>query len=337
MDNSTRPTLTLKLILAIFLTGFAFSGNRLPASANQAESGGPIKKSVLKVALVQPVPELDLEKSLSLGESYCRTAKSKGADLVVFPEMYSLGYFTKVDFDQKEEVEAWRSLAIRSEGEYVTRFRTLAKELDMAIVITYLQQLDGELRNAASLIDRHGELLFTYHKVHTCSFFKMEGALTRGDEFFVAELDTRAGPVQTGIMTCYDREFPESARILMLKGAELIVTPNACGLDALRINQFQTRAWENSVAVAMANYADGQGDGNSCAFDADGTELLMADEHVEGVFTADINLEKLRAYRKKTYWGNAWRHVDRYDLLLSPKVDEPFLRKDAYGRPNIAD
>ena len=291
-------------------------------------------EQALRVALVQPIPEVNLEKSLKLGEQYCRTAKANGADITVFPEMYSIGYYTDVDFENPKEVEAWKALALHTDSDYVMHFRNLAKELDMAIVITYLESLGDELRNAASLIDRHGKLLYTYHKVHTCVFFKMEGSLTRGDDFIVTELDTRVGPVPTGIMTCYDREFPESARILMLKGAKLILTPNACGLDSKRINQFQTRAWENSVAVAMANYAEGQGDGNSCAFDAKGDPLLLADEGVVGVFFADINLEELRSYRQRTFWGNAWRHVDRYDTLLSPEVKEPFLREDSFGRPN---
>ena len=64
-------------------------------------------------------------------------------------------------------------------------------------------------------------------KVHTCDF-DMEAALTPGDDFYVCTLDTAKGDVRIGAMICYDREFPESARILMLKGAELILTSNAC-------------------------------------------------------------------------------------------------------------
>ena len=79
--------------------------------------------------------------------------------------------------------------------------------------------------------------------------------MTPGDGFRVADLDTRAGTVRVGLMICYDREFPESARVLMLGGAELILTPNACGLDADRLGQFRARAYENMVGVAMANYA----------------------------------------------------------------------------------
>ena len=119
----------------------------------------------------------------------------------------------------------------------------------------------------------------TYSKVHTLDFFKMEASFEPGEGFEVVELDTRYGPVQTGIMICYDREFPESARVLMLKGAELILTPNACGLDPLRINQFQTRAWENAVVCAMANYAEGEWyNGHSCAFNANGDEIISLAE-----------------------------------------------------------
>ena len=287
----------------------------------------------LRVAMVQPVPEVDAVKSLELGIAYCRQAKAEGADIVLFPEMFSLGYYTKVDFKNEKEVADWEALAQSTDGPYVTRFQNLARELDLAIVITYLEKIGDELRNAATLFDRHGKRLYTYHKVHTCTFFPMEGSLAAGDDFYVAELDTRLGPVQVGTMTCYDREFPESARVLMLKGAELILTPNACGLKDIRIVQFRVRAWENSVAVAMANYATGQGNGNSCAYQANGDQLLLAGPG-EGLFFADIDLDELRTIRSKTFWGNAWRKPDKYGPLLSKDVNEPFLRTDAFDRSN---
>ena len=63
-------------------------------------------------------------------------------------------------------------------------------------------------------------------------------------------------------MICFDREFPESARILMLKGAEIILTPNACEMEDNRICQFKTRAYENMVGVVLANYAAPQQNGH---------------------------------------------------------------------------
>lgn len=61
--------------------------------------------------------------------------------------------------------------------------------------------------------------------MHTTDF-DLEGACTPGDEFYVAALDTGRGTLEVGAMICFDREFPESARILMLKGAEVIPVPN---------------------------------------------------------------------------------------------------------------
>jgi predicted amidohydrolase len=134
--------------------------------------------------------------------------------------------------------------------------------------------------------------------------------LTPGEIFSVCELDTACGPVKVGAMICFDREFPESARILMLKGAELILTPNACELEANRIGQFRTRAFENMLGVAMANYAIPQENGHSAAFDgiafketgSRDTCLVQADGH-EGIYLADLDLDWLRAYRANEVWG----------------------------------
>ena len=93
----------------------------------------------------------------------------------------------------------------------------------------------------------------TYVKVHTCDF-DQEAILTLGDDFYVCTLNTNRGDVRVGGMICFDREFPESARILMLKGAELILTSNACKLEANPIGQFRARAFEVMVGVVMTNY-----------------------------------------------------------------------------------
>jgi len=70
-------------------------------------------------------------------------------------------------------------------------------------------------------------------------------------------------------MICYDREFPESARILMLKGAEIILVPNACPMEINRVSQLRARAYENMVGIATVNYPEGVPDcnGHSTAFD----------------------------------------------------------------------
>jgi len=135
-------------------------------------------------------------------------------------------------------------------------------------------------------------------------------------------------------MICFDREFPESARLLMLKGAELILTPNACELEANRIGQFKARAYENMVGVAMTNYAAPQANGHSVAFDAvafDENEeavdtLVVEAGESEGVYLAEFDMDRIRKYREHEVWGNAFRKPRCYDLLTSLAVEKPFIR-----------
>ncbi|MEE8346439.1 MAG: carbon-nitrogen hydrolase family protein, partial [Dehalococcoidia bacterium] len=168
--------------------------------------------------------------------------------------------------------------------------------------------------------------------------FSMEAACTPGDDFHVCTLDTDKGDVKIGAMICFDREFPESARILMLKGAELILTPNSCNLDDGRIGQFRARAFENMTGMAMANYAAPQDNGRSVAFDAvsfdeiDGPardSLIIEAGESEEVYLAGFDLDRLRAYRERESWGNAFRKPRSYGLLTSLDVEPPFIRKSA--------
>jgi len=269
------------------------------------------------------------------GKAFCRQASEMEADIALFPEMWNIGY-TFHDPAQPNARETWQAQAIGQDDDFAVRFKELAKELNMAIALTYLERWPGAPRNSVSIIDRHGEIVMTYAKVHTCDFDK-EAALTPGDEFYVCTLDTDAGDVKIGAMICFDREFPESARILMLKGAELILTPNACTLGENRLGQFRARAYENMVGVAMANYAAPQANGHSVAFDAvafdengDAVEsLIVKAGEREGVYLAEFDMDKIRTYRARETWGNAFRKPRCYGLLASPKVEQPFIRTSA--------
>jgi len=272
------------------------------------------------------------QANLVKGEEFCRRAGHMGADIALFPEMWNIGY-NFFDQSQPDQHQAWTAQAVGPDDHFVTHFKALARELDMAIALTYLERWPGAPRNSVSLIDRHGEIVMTYAKVHTCDF-DVEANLMPGDDFYTCTLDTRAGAVIVGAMICFDREFPESARILMLKGVEIILTPNACDLEENRIGQFRARAYENMLAVAMTNYASPQGNGHSLAFDGvafteDGrsrdTLVIEAGEE-EGVYMAAVDLHKLRDYRKREVWGNAFRRPDCYSQLNAPEVEAPFLR-----------
>ena len=140
-------------------------------------------------------------------------------------------------------------------------------------------------------------------------------------------------------MICYDREFPESARLLMLQGAELILVPNACPMEINRLAQLRARAFENMVAIATCNYPAGMPDcnGGSTVFDgvaytADtegsrDTCILQAGEE-EGIFVASLDLEQLRRYRQSEVHGNAYRRPEKYGLLTDTAIHAPFIRAD---------
>ena len=276
----------------------------------------------------------DQDANLAKGEEFCRKARGLDADLALFPEMWNIGYSpAPPDADGRRH---WARQALSLDGLFVEHFRSLASELDMAIALTFLERWEPAPRNSVALIDRRGDILFAYAKVHTCDF-DMEAALTPGDDFCVAALDTNAGPVQIGAMICYDREFPESARILMLKGAEVIVVPNSCTVDANRIAGLRTRAFENMVGVAMTNYATPQANGHSAGFDAVAytkderplDTLLVEAGPSEGIYLADFDIGRIRAYRERETWGNAYRRPKLYGLLTSEDVQPPFIRPDA--------
>lgn len=135
-------------------------------------------------------------------------------------------------------------------------------------------------------------------------------------------------------MICYDREYPKSARILMLKGAEVILVTNDCGSMQPRIRALSTRAYENMVAVAMAN-PNGDNAGCSCAFspicwDRNGkcvdNTVLLADDKAEEILYAEFDMEAIREYRNREMLGNTFRKVESYSRLLSKEIKEPFIR-----------
>ena len=289
--------------------------------------------SILKIALLQIAPCKNLTENLEKGIACCKEAKEKGADIALFPEMWSNGYRI---YDRP--VDEWKREAISADSDFIHTFGTLAKQLHMAIGITLLEKYENAPRNSLVLFDRYGELKFVYAKVHTCDF-DVERNLTAGDNFYVTTLDTACGKVEIGAMICYDREFPESARILMLKGAELILVPNACPMEINRLSQLRARAFENMTAIATCNYPETVPDcnGNSTVFDG---VAYLPDESgsrdtcifqaggAEGIYISELDLDQLRKYRESETFGNAYRHPKKYKLLTESKIDKPFIRSD---------
>ena len=274
----------------------------------------------LKIALLQLLPNGTLEGQLSKGMDACKKARDMGADIALFPEMWSDGYALPQDRQELDE------LSVDSDGDFVQIFRKLAADLQMAIGITILERHDPKPLNTLILFDRKGEKRLHYAKVHTCDFDK-ERILSSGEDFYVVDLDIGRDKIKVGAMICFDREFPESARILMLKGAEVILAPNACPMEINRLSALRTRAYENMLAIATCNYPKGHPDCNGHSTVFDGVAWLrdepgsrdmcvLESPEEEGIYLAEIDMDLLREYRENEIMGDKYRHPDKYEILL---------------------
>jgi predicted amidohydrolase len=275
----------------------------------------------VRIALLQLLPERDLTGQLKKGIAACRKAKQMGADVALFPEMWSDGYALPQDG------AALEALSIETDSAFLCAFRQLAGELRMAIGVTFLEKHEPKPLNSMILFDRNGSECLHYAKVHTCDF-DLEKALSSGDGFRVCDLDIGAGTIRVGAMICFDREFPESARILMLQGAEVILAPNACPMEINRLSALRTRAYENMLAVATCNYPKGHPDCNGRSTVFDGVAWLRDEPGVrdmcileapeeEGIYLARIDMDLLRSYREAEVMGNKYRHPDKYTVLTA--------------------
>lgn len=274
----------------------------------------------LKVAVLQK-RSLDRQfaKSTEIVLGRMQEAAEHGADILLLPEAFLTGY----------ELPMTNGEALSDDSPYLLKICNAAKALRLGVVVTAITKGRQKPQNAAYVVDKSGTVLMKYAKVHTCDFAD-EACLESGDSFWVCDFHG----VRLGIMICYDREYPESARVLMLKGAEIILVPNDCGAMKPRLAALSTRAYENMVGIAMTN-PNGTNAGHSCAFspicwDENGNctdnVLLMADEAAEGLFYAEFDMDAIRSYRECEMMGNTFRKVKAYDGLLSDKIEYPFIR-----------
>lgn len=251
--------------------------------------------SRFKIGIVQLLSSKDQENNLEKGLDACDKAKVQGADLVLFPEMWQLGY-------ERDLVKSKNAIGLDSD--FIQKFCNKAKELNLAIAITYLGMGKNKPTNSVAIINADGGVVLEYAKVRICNFDKPECDLEAGEEFKTCEING----VKLGAMICFDREFPESARELMHKGVEIILVPNSCSLvncpvlGDVRFAQIRARAFENKVGVVVANYPAPKNDGHSCAVDMDGKVVSLADES-EGIFIAEFDIDRIRKWQASEPWG----------------------------------
>lgn len=121
----------------------------------------------LKVALLQLLPEETPDGNLAKGMEYCRKAKEMNADIALFPEMWSVGYHIPKDMNEL------KASAIAPDSTFIDSFCELAKVLQMAIGISFLEQYEPLPRNALYLIDRSGDIVLTPMPKYTLAILAM--------------------------------------------------------------------------------------------------------------------------------------------------------------------
>jgi predicted amidohydrolase len=241
-----------------------------------------------KISLAQFDCELgQVQRNLEQMLSLTREAASQGARLIVFPECALTGY----GYRSLEEAMPFAETIPGPSGE---RFANLCRELNCFVVYGLLEREGAKLFNALSVVGPQGTV-GSYRKIHL-PILGIDRFVTPGDRPFpVYDL----GGLKIGLSICYDGSFPESSRILTVKGADLILLPTnwPTGGRHLVLPLAQARAIENHVYYAACNRVGEERGfrffGASRIFDFNG-KLLGELENEAGLLYAEIDPEAAR-------------------------------------------
>jgi len=260
--------------------------------------------SILRAAAVQLNATEDVGRNLQTADRLTREAVSRGAQLVVLPEKWTV-------LGRSEVME--RSAQTLADGPGVRWARQIAAELHIDLIAgSFVERRDGqELTSNTSLhVGPDGSVLAQYRKLHMFDV-EVDGTVyaesareQAGDEVTVTTLP--ASGRRLGMSICYDVRFPELYRALSKRGAELLVVPAAFTLATTRDHWevlLRARAIENQCFVIAANqigeYLPGvRSGGRSVIIDPWGVVLATAPDG-ECVIVADLDFDLLAGVRKR--------------------------------------
>ena len=222
------------------LAGMALLAVQPALPANSAPS--PTK---MRLALMKAVPEKwDLDANFNVFLRLIEEATAGRADLFVTPECWLDGYAAP---DKTSTPEKLRGIAQDpKDSPYLRRVAEEAKKRSIFICFGFTSLEDGRIYNAAGLWDNAGKLIGIYHKTHLQTH---DLQFTAGDALPV--WPTPWGPL--GIMICADRRWPETARVLRLEGAKLILNPSYGMHHEANEWWMRTRAYENQCYIAFVH------------------------------------------------------------------------------------
>lgn len=199
----------------------------------------------VRLGLIKALPtKWDVAGNWHLFEDLFIRAVQRGAQIVCTPECFLDGYVSADESGWPEP--GFRGVAQALDGEYVTRARELARRHRTHLVFGFTERAPAGCYNSATLIDPEGALLGCYHKTHLLNH---DLRYLPGEALPVWE--TALGRV--GIMICADRRWPETARTLRLRGAELIMNPTYGMWHLDNEWWMRTRSYENECVICFTH------------------------------------------------------------------------------------
>jgi len=269
----------------------------------------------IKVGLVQQSCTQDREQNLARSETGIRDAALQGAQLILLPELHTHLYFCQTEntghFDLAESIP----------GPTTEALSRLAKELGVVIIGSVFERHTvGIYHNTAVVLDNDGTVAGTYRKMHIPDDpgYYEKFYFTPGDQGF-RPIETSIGKL--GVLVCWDQWFPEAARLMTLRGADLLLYPTAIGWDAHdsteeKIRQFDSwrivqraHAIANGLPVICCNRTGHETDdsqqtpgidfwGGSFIAGPQGELLATTDSDSETILVSDLDLTHAEDIRR---------------------------------------
>jgi len=186
------------------------------------------------------------ERNFDLLERYAREAAARGAKVIATPEGFLEGYVANRNRSPGLEREKYFSVGEEIDGPLLARVAALARELKVYLLVGFAERRRDRMYNTAVIFGPDGAVASRYSKSHTADD---EPFNTKGTSFPVA--DTPLG--RWGTLICFDRQLPETSRILALRGAQFILVPAWGSYGELNDQMMRVRAYENGVWLAFVH------------------------------------------------------------------------------------
>ena len=199
-----------------------------------------VYSKVMKIGLVQQSNSSDRAVNIAKLQQNIRACAAQGAELVVLQELHNGLYFCQTEntevFDQAESIP----------GPSTETFGALAKELGIVLVLSLFEKrAPGLYHNTAVVLEKDGTIAGKYRKMHIPDdpAYYEKFYFTPGDLGF-EPIETSVGKL--GVLVCWDQWYPEAARLMAMKGAELLIYPTAIGWESSDTDEEKQRqlgAW----------------------------------------------------------------------------------------------